>query len=148
MQAIAGHNALILLCTAYVTDLISPRNRAPALALNMAAFSVAFALGPGIGGAVGTVLASLLMMGGVLFTLLLLLVFVAESLSPDARMKVTPCQTLSKHKFNFAFPCTALDEAVALLLLPLPLQTTICPVTFVSCLRQLPEATESIKPAL
>lgn len=88
LQALAGPNALILLCTAYVTDLISPRNRAPALALNMAAFGIAFALGPGIGGVVGTVLASWLTMGGVLFTLILLLLFISESLGPDARAKV------------------------------------------------------------
>ena len=88
LQALASANALILLCTAYVTDLISPRNRAAALALNMAAFGIAFALGPGIGGFVGTVLASWLTMGGVLFTLILLLLFVSESLSPDARAKV------------------------------------------------------------
>ena len=66
VQAVAGANSLILLCTAYVTDLITSRNRAAALSLNMAAFGLAFAVGPGIGGAVGTVLASLLSAGGCL----------------------------------------------------------------------------------
>ena len=88
VQAVAGANSLILLCTAYVTDLITSRNRAAALSLNMAAFGLAFAVGPGIGGAVGTVLASLLSMGGVLLTLLLMLLFVSESLSQEARAKV------------------------------------------------------------
>lgn len=89
LQAVAGPNALILLCTAYVTDLISARNRAPALSLNMAAFGLAFALGPGIGGAVGTVLASWLSMAGVLATLVLMVFLVSESLSQEARAKAS-----------------------------------------------------------
>ena len=67
----------------------------------MAAFGIAFALGPGIGGGVGTVLASYLSMGGVLLTLILLLLLVSESLSPDARAKVR-CLSFWKD-FRLAF---------------------------------------------
>lgn len=89
VQALAGHQSLMLLCTAYVTDLISPSNRAAALSLNMAAFAGAFVFGPGIGGLLGTVLASLLSMGGTLLTLLLVVLIVSESLNADARAKVS-----------------------------------------------------------
>ena len=57
LQAIAGPQAIILLCTAYVTDLITPHNRASALGLSMAAFSLSFVVGPAIGSAITTALA-------------------------------------------------------------------------------------------
>ena len=88
LQALAGPQAILLLCTAYVTDLISPHNRAAALGLSMAAFALSFVVGPAIGSGTTTALASWLSVGGTFGSVLMLLVTVRESLSPDAKAKV------------------------------------------------------------
>lgn len=86
-QALAGPNAILLLCTAYVTDLISPHNRASALALNMAAFASSFVVGPAIGGVTTTAVAAWLSVGGTFCTFFFMLIALNESLGSDAKAK-------------------------------------------------------------
>lgn len=88
MQAFAGTNLFVSLCSAYVSDLVSMHNRAAAIGLVMASFAVGFLVGPAIGGAISTISAALLATCGTFAALFLLVSFVQESLSDTAKQGV------------------------------------------------------------
>lgn len=96
MQALAGHNGLTSLCTAYISDKISPQNRAAAMALNLAGFMAAFICGPLIGAVMAIQTAAWLGVAGSALGGLFLWLFVPESLSTEKKEKVDLCPFTSR----------------------------------------------------
>ena len=90
LQALIGDVLLLSLSAAYVSDLISPGNRATALSLNLAGLSVAYTVGPIISGSLWTIASIWISAGGTCLSILMMLLLVPESASEPAKLKVCP----------------------------------------------------------
>lgn len=88
MQAAQGEGLLLTLSASYVSDLITPGNRATALSLNLAGIAFAYTVGPVVSGRLPTRLTVWLSAGGSVVAVFLMLFGVPESVSDSARQQV------------------------------------------------------------
>ena len=79
---------------AFISDLVSPGNRATAISLNMASISLANIVGPVIGGAVPRRYTLWLGTGGALAAVLAVFLILPESVTPAAKTEVRASEIL------------------------------------------------------
>lgn len=92
MQAVQGEGLLLTLSASYISDLISPSNRATALSLNLAGIAFAYTVGPVVSGRLPSRLTVWLSAGGSVVAVFLMLFGIPESVTNSAKQQVyIPC---------------------------------------------------------
>ena len=118
-----GDGLLLSLSAGYVSDVITPANRATALSLNLAGISLAYTVGPIISGSLPVVPSVWISAGGACLSVVVMLLLVPESTSASARQKA--CSAHFIHLFTRACRLYTVYVGIHVHCFP-PLQTKSC----------------------